>query len=123
MNSSIADLALLGQLFEEHRPRLLAMVDRRLDPALKSRVGSDDVLQDAFDVAKAKWPEFLNRQRGRSQTIRSPSTYSWLYRITLDALINAWTQFPATAVSQFFSCEPWHRRKTFSKNRRRSDSF
>src|SRR5207248_6877287 len=41
-SSSIADLALLGRLFEEHRLRLLAMVQRRMDPALAAHVGAED---------------------------------------------------------------------------------
>lgn len=66
------------------------MVDRRLDPALRARIGSDDILQDAFEIAKAKWPDFSHQQHSASQMVRSPSTYSWLYRITLHALINVW---------------------------------
>ncbi len=65
------------------------MVDRRLDPALRARIGSDDILQDAFELAKGKWPEFLRRQQSAAQLIASRSTYSWLYRTVLDALINA----------------------------------
>jgi len=33
-SDSVADMAALGQLLEEHRPKLLAVVQRRLDPAL-----------------------------------------------------------------------------------------
>ena len=43
MSSSIADLALLGRLFEEHRPRLLAMVQRRMGFALAGRIGAEDI--------------------------------------------------------------------------------
>ena len=35
MASSVAELAALGKLLEEHRSRLVAMVERRLDPALR----------------------------------------------------------------------------------------
>ena len=65
------------------------MVDRRLDLALRARIGSDDILQDAFELAKGKWPEFLRRQQSAAQLIASRSTYSWLYRVVLDSLINA----------------------------------
>ena len=54
MSSSIADLALLGKLFEEHRPRLLAMVQRRMDPALAARVGAEDLLNEAFLLARGR---------------------------------------------------------------------
>lgn len=56
--SSLADLAALGQLFEDHRPRLLAMVQRRLDPALAARVTAEDVLSEAFLQARRRWPQF-----------------------------------------------------------------
>ena len=55
MSSSIADLALLGRLFEEHRPRLLAMVQRRIDPALAARVDAEGILTDAFLLARRRW--------------------------------------------------------------------
>lgn len=80
--SSVYDLAELGRLWEEHRPRLLAMLERRLDPSLRARVGAEDVLSEAFLVAQRRWPEF---RKG------SPMTpYAWLYRLALDALIEAW---------------------------------
>jgi hypothetical protein len=40
-SSSLADLAALG------RPRLLAMVRRRLDPALARRIDTEEVLRRA----------------------------------------------------------------------------
>ncbi len=82
MSSSVTDLALLGRLFEEHRPRLLAMVERRMDPALRARVGPEDVLNDAFLQARSRWQRF--REEGRMRP------YPWLYRIVLDRLIEAW---------------------------------
>jgi len=42
------DRALLGPLFEHHRPQLWRMVQFRLDPRLSGRVDADDVLQEAF---------------------------------------------------------------------------
>lgn len=38
----------LGLLLEKHRARLLRMVELRMDPGLKARLGASDVLQDAF---------------------------------------------------------------------------
>ncbi len=90
MSSSIADLAMLGRLFDEHRVKLLAMINRRLDPALRARVCSEDILQDAFEIAKSRWPEFQRRQQSASPEDCSLSPYSWLYRVSRDALINAW---------------------------------
>lgn len=80
--SSVADMALLGQMFEEHQARLLAMLRRRLDPALATRLSPEDVLNDAFLVARRKWTAF------RANPVVTP--YAWLYRLVLDSLLEAW---------------------------------
>jgi RNA polymerase sigma-70 factor (ECF subfamily) len=80
--SSVTDLALLGKLFEEHQGRLLAMVRRRLDPALGARVSAEDVLSEAFLQARRKWAAYQARPE--------LSPYAWLYRIVRDCLIEAW---------------------------------
>ena len=80
--SSVVDLAMLGRLFEEQRPKLLAMVQRRLDPALAARLSAEDILSDAFLEARRKWPAF------KAQPALTP--YAWLYRIVRDCLIEAW---------------------------------
>jgi RNA polymerase sigma-70 factor (ECF subfamily) len=79
---SVTDLALLGQLFEEHRDRLLAMLRRRIDPALAGRVDAEGVLAEAFLDAARRWRWF----RGQSQL----SGYAWLYRVARDRLIETW---------------------------------
>ena len=70
---SVTDLALLGQLFEEHRGRLLAMLGRRIDPSLAARVAPEEVLGEAFLDAARRWRWF------RGQT--AVSGYAWLYRV------------------------------------------
>jgi RNA polymerase sigma-70 factor (ECF subfamily) len=80
--SSVADLALLGKLFEDHQARLLAMLRRRLDPALAARLDPEDILSDAYLEAQRKWPAF------KAQSALTP--YAWLYRIVRDCLIEAW---------------------------------
>jgi RNA polymerase sigma-70 factor (ECF subfamily) len=72
----------LEKAFEEHRPKLLAMVQRRLDPALSARVGADDVLQQVFLLARKRWSAY--------QQQREITPYAWLYRLTLDCLIETW---------------------------------
>jgi RNA polymerase sigma-70 factor (ECF subfamily) len=75
----VVDLATLGKLFEEHRPRLLAMIERRSDQALAARRDPEDILSAAYVKAQARWEEFK----------RSGMTgYSWLYRIVLDSLLD-----------------------------------
>src|SRR5271157_4448229 len=56
------------------------MVQRRIPPALGSRVDPEDILGDAFLRARLRW----------SKHDRAMSDYAWLYRITFDCLIDAW---------------------------------
>jgi RNA polymerase sigma-70 factor, ECF subfamily len=79
---SVTELARLGQLLEEHRPKLLAMVRRRLDPSLSVRVDPEDILGEAFLRARKRWPRFI--AEGKMQA------YPWLYRIALDCVLEAW---------------------------------
>jgi RNA polymerase sigma-70 factor (ECF subfamily) len=80
--SSVTDMALLGQLFDEHRERLLSMLRRRIDPALAARIDAEDVLSETFLQGQRRWKAF----RGRADA----KPYPWLYRIALDCLIEAW---------------------------------
>src|SRR5438874_6337274 len=82
LHSSVVDMALLGKLFEEHQPKLLAMIQRRLDPSLAARISPEDILSDAFLEARRKWPAF------KAQPALTP--YAWLYGIVRDCLIQAW---------------------------------
>ncbi|MCI0639685.1 MAG: sigma-70 family RNA polymerase sigma factor [Gemmataceae bacterium] len=79
--SSVADMAALGRLFDEHRPRLLAMLERRIDPKLKSRLDAESILQETYFVARRRWNDF------RTSTM---TAYAWLYRLALDSLIETW---------------------------------
>src|SRR5437773_8680894 len=80
--SSVADLAALGQLLQEHGPRLLAMLQRRLDPKLNPRLDAEEILSDAFLQARRRFAAFQARPELKP--------YPWLYRICLDCLIEAW---------------------------------
>jgi RNA polymerase sigma-70 factor (ECF subfamily) len=79
---SLAGMATLGQLLEEHRPKLLAVVQRRLDPALARRISPEDILSEAFLQARRKWNTFNDQHE--------MTPYAWLYRIVMDCLIEAW---------------------------------
>jgi RNA polymerase sigma-70 factor (ECF subfamily) len=76
---SVAELAQFGQVFDEHRPRLLAMVRRRIDPRLRARLDAEDILQDAYLLAQHKWPAF------RAHEAVTPR--AWLYQIARDCFI------------------------------------
>src|SRR5713101_4686146 len=81
LNSAL-DMAELARLLEEYRPRLSAMVQRRLDPALASRISAEDILSDAFLLARQKWNSFDHKN--------GMTAYAWLYRVVMDCLIEAW---------------------------------
>jgi RNA polymerase sigma-70 factor (subfamily 1) len=78
--SSVSQIALLGKVFEEHRARLREMIRWRIGTALAARVDPDDILHEAFLRAQDRW---------QSHDPAVLSTYAWLYRIALDALIAA----------------------------------
>jgi RNA polymerase sigma-70 factor (ECF subfamily) len=80
--STVADLAELGRHFDECRPRLLAMLRRRIDLSLAVRIVAEDVLNDVFLEACRKW--------GRFQGQSDLSPYVWLYGIVRDRLIDAY---------------------------------
>lgn len=82
MDSSVGDLARLGKLLNEHRPQLVAMVRRRMDARLAQRLDAEEIVSEAFLIARSKYDAF------RSNSEFTP--YAWLYRITLDCLIEAW---------------------------------
>ena len=53
----------LGELFEAHRARLMRMVELRMDPRLKARLGASDVLQDAFVEVRNRLEDYLDEPR------------------------------------------------------------
>jgi DNA-directed RNA polymerase specialized sigma24 family protein len=106
-----APFNLLGELLEEHRPRLLAVVRRRLDPALSPRLDAEEVLQEGSrtescavsppnkDLRRmcerfhAPSQEVFLRARDRWAAFRerpAVTPYAWLYGLTRDCLIEAW---------------------------------
>jgi RNA polymerase sigma-70 factor (ECF subfamily) len=79
---SPADLTALGALWNEHRPGLLAMVQRRLDRRLAARLDPEDVLSRAFLQAQRRW------QRCKDKALQLPR--AWLYGLVRDSLIEEW---------------------------------
>jgi len=72
----------IGLVLEAHRSRLLAMLRRRVDGKLAVRIDAEDVLSETYLVAQRRWSEFSSRPGGQH--------FPWLYRISLDCLIEAW---------------------------------
>jgi DNA-directed RNA polymerase specialized sigma24 family protein len=96
--SSVAELAALGRLWAEHRERLLAMLERRIDRGLRQRIGAEEVLQSTFlDAAR----ERATYQRGSPM-----KPYAWLYRLALDRLIEEYRKH--SRPGRNLKCEmPW----------------
>jgi RNA polymerase sigma-70 factor (ECF subfamily) len=70
--------AILAAVFERLRPRLLAMIGRRIDHKLAARVDPEGVIQDAFLRARPRW---------RALTPKPDDLDAWVYRQVLDRLI------------------------------------
>jgi RNA polymerase sigma-70 factor, ECF subfamily len=79
---SLGELAVLTRLYEEHRPRLLAMLERRIDPGLAVRLDAEDLLGETYLEARRRWPKFRDQA--------DLPGYVWLYGIARDCLIEAW---------------------------------
>lgn len=54
--AGLAEEAILGDAFERLRPRLLALIERRVGRRLALRIDPEGVVQDAFLRARARWP-------------------------------------------------------------------
>ena len=79
MSLTVAEMAILGKLLEDHRPKLLAMLKRRIDPALAVRIDPEDVCNEVFILAQRRWDSF-----------NPDFPYAWLYRLAMDSLIECW---------------------------------
>jgi RNA polymerase sigma-70 factor (ECF subfamily) len=76
------DLTELEALFREHGPRLRAWLARRIPAPLARRLDADDVLQEAFQTARLKYPAF----KGQAAL----AAYPWLYGIVRDCYHRQW---------------------------------
>ena len=61
--ASAGDPRALEQLLPLYRDRLRQMIQFRLDPRLKSRLDSSDVLQDAFIEVLKRYPEYVREPK------------------------------------------------------------
>lgn len=80
--ASVADLAALGRLIDQHRPVLLSMLQRRIDRGLQGRIDAEDVFQEACIVASRRWSDF--------QRHPGADGYVWLYGLVRDQLFTHW---------------------------------
>jgi RNA polymerase sigma factor (sigma-70 family) len=77
-SSSIADLAALGRAWDEHSPKLIAMIRRRVHFPLRSGEEAEDLLQKVFQTAHRRWIGY--------QKDPPASPYVWLYGLTRDQI-------------------------------------
>src|SRR4051794_6481370 len=78
---SLSELAKLTDLFEQHKSRLRAVLQRRLDPAFSARIDVDELLNEILFMARRRW--------GRLAT-SGMSDYAWLYRLAMDCYLEAY---------------------------------
>ena len=78
---SVAEMAALTKMFEEHRSKLLLMLQSRIDPAMAARMTVEDVLHETFFLARRRWHRFATSRM---------KPYPWLYRLAMDTLIEIW---------------------------------
>jgi RNA polymerase sigma-70 factor (ECF subfamily) len=74
------DAGAADSIFDRCRPRLKAMIARRMDSRLAQRVDPSDVVQECLAVAHVKLPEYLDQ--------RPISFYPWLRAIAWDRLVD-----------------------------------
>lgn len=77
---SLTDLADLGRLFQKEEQFLVRYFQRRISPALGSRVGPEDLVNDTYVKLQRNWPDVL-------KTALSPGHA--LYRAARECLIEA----------------------------------
>jgi RNA polymerase sigma-70 factor (ECF subfamily) len=76
------DAAAVGELLRQYDERLRRMLERRMPPSLASRLDAEDVLQEAFQLARSRFAHF------KSQT--ALAAYPWLYGIVRDCYLKQW---------------------------------
>lgn len=94
--SSVASLANLGRILEQYRPRLLEMLERRIDPSLATRIDPGDVLAEAFLAARNRWPGVEAEMCSPTAVAKACNRqYAWLYRLVRDTLIECYRRHTA----------------------------
>lgn len=77
MLSALADEAVLAGAFERLRPRLLAMIGRRVGSKLAARIDPEGIVQEAYLRARPRW---------QSREARPADLDAWVYGQVLDRL-------------------------------------
>ena len=75
------DACALSQVVAEHRPKLVRMIELRMDAAQRRRMGPEDVVQDALTEATRRFPEWCAQDRY--------PFHVWIRLLTAQAFVNA----------------------------------
>jgi RNA polymerase sigma factor (sigma-70 family) len=78
----------IASLLVAHRPRLLACIQRRMQPGLKARLGAEDVLHEAYLAARRDF-----ERNGRLPDV--DAEFPWLFRAALDCIAEGWRRATA----------------------------
>lgn len=78
MTAPQRSLPSIHELFEQHRCRLQALIEFRMDRKVRARIDSSDVIQDAFAEAVRRYPAYATDQR--------MSPFVWLRFLTMQQL-------------------------------------
>jgi RNA polymerase sigma factor (sigma-70 family) len=100
---TIRDTAeVVTEILEQHRPRLLEILRRRIDPALVPRVDAEDILQLSFIRARERWEDRPGEM----------APFPWLYRIAMDCLCDEWRRHNRVALGGLRREVPWPERSS-----------
>jgi len=91
--SSVADLAALGKVWNEHCEKLLAMIRRRIQFPIRGGDEADDILQKVFETAHRRWPTYCQKQ--------SVTPYVWLYGLARNQVIEVFRAQDRANVEQW----------------------
>ena len=106
------DESALGKLFSAYRPRLLWMVNFRMDKRLKRRLDVDDILQETWMGIAQRLPHFLKQPE-------AASCYVWMRLVTAQVMMDIYRRHLGTKArdaGRDFSLDQFQNRQATSES-------
>ncbi|MFY9252572.1 MAG: sigma-70 family RNA polymerase sigma factor [Fuerstiella sp.] len=106
------DESALGKLFCAYRPRLLRMVNFRMDKRLKRRLDVDDILQETWMGIAQRLPHFLKQPE-------AASCYVWMRLVTAQVMMDIYRRHLGTKArdaGRDFSLDQFQNRQATSES-------
>ena len=106
------DESALGKLFSAYRPRLLRMVNFRMDKRLKRRLDVDDILQETWMGIAQRLPHFLKQPE-------AASCYLWMRLVTAQVMMDIYRRHLGTKArdaGRDFSLDQFQNRQATSES-------